>query len=711
METENLRILDFIGRSGVQFYVPIYQRDYDWEESHCTVLFDDIVSVLQKKEKEGQDVTHFMGVIVCKKHDNGSKITVIDGQQRLITIMLLLRAIYERTDDLTLSDKIEENYLTCILSGETETRNKLKASKLDDIFFDGVIRDRDDQYIYNRLREEFFNGIQVNDNIFDNNINHIISYSHIKSNYECLLKRVKKSGLIPSKIFEGIERLEIVSIELNREHENPQIIFESLNSKGLNLEDADLIKNFFFMGLAPDLQDRLYVEYWERMEQILPSKETNVTFFIKDYLIMRSCQVIKIAINGHKVYDAFRDSFPNLSPDEKEHLLEEMLKYAKYYAWFYNSKCPDENINTKLRYLKDLKCNATYPFLLYIFGAFYDVEEQREELCKSLDVIESYAMRKILHNDGSPTYKTFASMPLRIRRNPTPLSNQIAIDLISRTGINAFKSDGEIRSALGVSDLSNNPYIKWILESLECRENGGHDIPIPIACVDFIMPEEFDQRIVGALGNNAREEHQMLIRKIGNLAPLHEVPPYGFTDADFNIKCNTYQESVYRITQEIAEHQQWGRAEIENRTAKMIDGILDVWRYPNVTLAAAPQPNIIYRFSAYIDVTDVNPFKLWIFNVGYDVNSWQDLCMTLCVTLYKHDENTFRDFTKSFDFGTPRGRRYISDNKSTLTGQGERIANDIYVSINLSANDILHLCRLIVEGYNLNNACQYMLSQ
>ena len=280
----------------MQFYVPIYQRDYDWEESHCTVLFDDIVSVLQKKEKEGQDVTHFMGVIVCKKHDNGSKITVIDGQQRLITIMLLLRAIYERTDDLTLSDKIEENYLTCILSGETETRNKLKASKLDDIFFDGVIRDRDDQYIYNRLREEFFNGIQVSDNIFDNNINHNIGYSHIKSNYECLLKRVKKSGLIPSKIFEGIKRLEIVSIELNREHENPQIIFESLNSKGLNLEDADLIKNFFFMGLAPDLQDRLYVEYWERMEQILPSKETNVTFFIKDYLIMRSCQVIKIAI-------------------------------------------------------------------------------------------------------------------------------------------------------------------------------------------------------------------------------------------------------------------------------------------------------------------------------------------------------------------------------------------------------------------------------
>ena len=702
METKNLRILDFIGRSGVQFYVPIYQRDYDWKESHCMVLFDDIVEVLKL---EGQDVTHFMGVVVCMKHNDGSKITVIDGQQRLITTMLLLRAIYDITEHPILRNEIEENYLTSILSGEDKARNKLKASKLDDIFFDGVIRNRR-QYISNRLREEFFNDVQVNDN---DKVNEFITSSHILRNYEYLLSRVRSSELRPSRIFEGIKRLEIVSIELDCPHENPQIIFESLNSKGLNLEDADLIKNFYFMGLDPDSQDRLYVEYWERMEQTLPSKETNVTSFIKDYLIMRSCQVIKIDINRHNVYDAFRVAFPNLSPDEKERLLEEMLKYAKYYSWFYNLDCPDENINTKLSHLKNLNCNATYPFLLYIFGAFYDVEGQREELCKSLEVIESYAMRKILLNDGTPSYNTFASMPPRIKRNPKPLSNQIAKDLISRTGKNAFKSDDEIRQGLRVLDLRNNPHIEWILKSLECLKDEDRDLP-DIAYIDYIMPKEYDQRIIDVLGENAFADHQRLFRKIGNLAPLHKAPPRGFANADFNIKCNTYSESEYLITQEIAEHQQWGKDEIENRTAEMIDGILDIWRYPNVTPATVPQPYIGYRFSAYVDVTNFNPTKLLIFNVGYDVTSWKDLCIRLCVTLYNRDKETFRDFTRSRDFITPRGKRYISDNEKTLSGKGERIDNGIYVSINLSANDILHLCRLIVEGYNLNDACQYMLS-
>ena len=198
-------MLDFIGRSGVQFYVPIYQKDYDWKESHCMVLFDDIVEVLKL---EGQDVTHFMGVVVCMKHDDGSKITVIDGQQRLITTMLLLRAIYDITEHPILRNEIEENYLTSILSGEDKARNKLKASKLDDIFFDGVIRDRR-QYISNRLREEFFNDVQVNDN---NKVTEFIASSHILRNYEYLLSRVRSSELRPSRIFEGIKRLEIVSI-------------------------------------------------------------------------------------------------------------------------------------------------------------------------------------------------------------------------------------------------------------------------------------------------------------------------------------------------------------------------------------------------------------------------------------------------------------------------------------------------------------------
>ena len=693
MKTSNVRFLDFIREREGIFYIPRYQRDYDWSDEQCDVLFDDIEKVMQHNE---EDVTHFMGIVVYAAFGNGtSKITVVDGQQRLITIMLLLRAIYDTTDDTELKRKIMDSYLTYTLPGDETASNKLKVSNHDNPFFDCIINGRD---FHDRFQIETLEDPSL--------IEGLLASSHVHKNYELLKRRVKKSTLLPRQIFDGIRRLEVVYVELNLPHENPQIIFESLNSKGLDLEDADLIKNFFFMGLDPDVQESLYVKYWDELERILPNE---VTVFIKDYLIMKNCKVIKRTANGHEVYKVFKDSFPNLSPEEKETLLKELIKYANYYAWFYDPHSPNEEINARLKDLMDLKCMGAYPFLLYIFGEYYSEEkEDQDELCKSLDVIESYAMRRMLCNLGPVTYSVFSAMSLRIMRNLPPLSNQIAVDLYYRIGRNAFPEDEIVKtSILYYREIGRFPYIDKILKRLE-RLNGNQDIPLNMY-IDYIMPRVYDDRIRVALGRDDPVAHSRLCQMIGNLTPMHDKPINGFSEADFNIKCNTYRESEYAITREIAEHEQWGEKEIVQRSEEMIEGILRIWSYPEVN-RLQPPIHATNRFSSYVDVTDTTPHHLSISNNGFNVASWDELYVTLCKRMCRRDPDIFRRLCNSFDFMTLNGNYYISDNPKKLAGRRkERIGNNIFVSTGMSANDFLHLCRLIVGAYSLDDQITYTL--
>lgn len=259
MKADNLSLLEFIGSSKRTFRIPVYQRNYDWKRPECTTLFRDIESIARDPER----VSHFLGTIVYvdgESSANFREFIVIDGQQRLTSIMLLLKAISDLVEGEELRQEIRESYLINRFSPE-ELRIKLKPMKSDSMNFQKLI---DDQM--SEMEE-----------------------SQILLNYNLFMDLIRESDLSAKEIFQGVQKLEIVYIQLAKESENPQLIFESLNSTGLDLTQADLIRNFLLMGQEYSKQEKLYNSYWVKLEEMLP--DAMISDFVRDYLTLKTAAI------------------------------------------------------------------------------------------------------------------------------------------------------------------------------------------------------------------------------------------------------------------------------------------------------------------------------------------------------------------------------------------------------------------------------------
>jgi uncharacterized protein with ParB-like and HNH nuclease domain len=252
------KLIKFMDGASKRFIIPVYQRNYDWHTDHCNQLFDDLVKVIRRNRK-----SHFFGSIVSVQNENGNmeEYLIIDGQQRLTTVSLLLLAIYhllpERksiSQDPQLTEKILKKYLIDEYEPD-EKRIKLKPIKNDQRAF-GILFEKDED--------------QIPD-------------SNLTINYKYFYNRIRREELSIDELFEAICKLEIINISLNHE-DNPQLIFESLNSTGLDLSEGDKIRNYVLMGLPNDLQEKYYEKYWNRIENYT---DYDVSVFIRDYLSIK----------------------------------------------------------------------------------------------------------------------------------------------------------------------------------------------------------------------------------------------------------------------------------------------------------------------------------------------------------------------------------------------------------------------------------------
>lgn len=361
MKADNLNFLEFIGTGKRTFCIPVYQRNYDWKRLQCIKLFKDIENVATNEKSKN----HFLGTLVYIEGDstaNFRQFIVIDGQQRLTSVMLLLKAILDSTDNEELKSDIKESYLINRFSPEP-FKIKLKPMKADFVNFEKLINDR-----VSEMEE-----------------------TQIKLNYDLFMELIRETNLTPDKIYEGVQKLEIVYIQLDRGRENPQLIFESLNSTGLDLTQADLIRNYLLMGQEYDVQEKLYSNYWVELEKMLPN--AIISEFIRDYLTLKTGSIP----NKDKVYDEFKYYYNRLENYDAEGFLYELKMYGTYYSWFKYCNSPSEEINERLSKLQKLRSTTVYPFLLNIFEDMYMYHSIDETmLCKTLDVVLSYVMRRLL---------------------------------------------------------------------------------------------------------------------------------------------------------------------------------------------------------------------------------------------------------------------------------------------------------------------------
>jgi uncharacterized protein with ParB-like and HNH nuclease domain len=674
MKADSVPILEFIGASKRTFCIPVYQRNYDWKKTQCTTLFNDIETIAAEDRRD----SHFLGTIVYVESESNATFRtfiVIDGQQRLTTIMILLKAIVDLTEDKNLREDIIESYLTNRRCDEN-LRIKLKPMKSDAKNYEMLINDQISE---------------MND-------------SQIFDNYRLFRELISDSLLSPEQLYKGIEKLEIVYIQLNQDRENPQLIFESLNSTGLDLTQADLIRNYLLMGQEYRAQEELYNKYWIKLENILP--DVMISEFIRDYLTLKTGSIP----NQNAVYSAFKKYYTGLQENNTEAFLIELTKYGEYYSSFKYCNGSNPTINQKLAHFQKLKSTTVYPFLLYVFEQCYMKQVIDEAMVvKTMDVLLSYVMRRLLcEMPTNALNKVFSGLAREVEKNNSGEFDEKVINILAgKSGKTIFPNDATLRDRMLSRDSYKFPHIKFVLEQIECKQS-KETVEFENLTVEHIMPQTLSAKWRVDLGKRAQETYDKYVHNIGNLT----LTGYNseLSNDPFDIKRKQYQNSNVCITKRISEYEHWNEAEIIERANYLIDEINKIWKCPEMINNAKFETDIRTEFDIMdeLDVTGRTPVELEVCGEIFSINSWRAFLQNLCAALYEYDPQVFRSLVNHSDF-KGRSRKIIDDNASNLRTP-LKIADNLFIEMNLSANDVLNYSKMIVDKFEgMDEACSYKL--
>ena len=423
MKAEAKKILDFIAGGTFQFIIPVYQRMYSWDIKHCKQLLDDIIKVGSSKSH-----AHFIGSIVYVAdgvYEANNSLLVIDGQQRLTTITLLLVALRDFLGKKEIlgkfsSKKIHNRYLVNRDEiGEKQYKLLLSENDKDTLI---ALVDKN-----KTLPKEPSKKIQDNFAFFENEI------AKLQDNDEAL-----------ETLCKGIEKLMIVYVSLERDKDNPQLIFESMNSTGKDLSQADLIRNYILMGLEPKSQTRLYEKYWYAMEQDFGQENYERMFnaFVRHYLTIKTGDIPNI----NKVYESFKEYHQDNNIEIKI-LLQDMKKYCEYFCAIALKKEQDCELKNAFCNLLELQNDTTYPLLLTLYEDYATDKLSKDDFKEIVSLIESYIFRRaICEIPTNSLNKTFASFAKFIDKN-TYLQSVKAHFLLLKS-YTRFPSNEEFKNAL-----------------------------------------------------------------------------------------------------------------------------------------------------------------------------------------------------------------------------------------------------------------------
>lgn len=676
MKADNINLLEFISASKRTFKIPVYQRNYDWKKIQCLTLFRDIEKIAKDKNRS----IHFLGTMVYIQGEDTAtfrEFIVIDGQQRLTSIMLLLKALKDVIDDIDTKEDIYESFLINKRAPE-EYRIKLKPMKQD----------------YN-IYKEIING-DIDE----------LPESAILSNYKYFLELINSSSLTPKEIYMGIQKLEIVYIQLSRENENPQLIFESLNSTGLDLTQADLIRNYLLMGEEYSKQEELYSNYWVKIENLLP--DMIISDFIRDYLTLKTGTIP----NKDKVYINFKEYYQGLNNYDVEGLLEELKTYGQYYSWFKYCNCSDDDINSRLLELQKLKSTVVYPFLLSIFEDCYLYKNiSNEELKLALDVVISYVLRRLICDlPTNALNKVFASLAKEITKDKykdLDLSKKLSIVLINKKGKVAFPNNVLLKESFINKDFYHFKQGRFILEKIELNKS-KEKVKLEGTTIEHVMPQILTPKWQVDLGKKYKDIHETNINKIGNLT----LTGYNseLSNKSFSEKKEFLINSNINLNRDFSSYDIWNEISIEKRGNSLFESAIEIWRYPLIEERYISNDIDTGEFEIMddVDVTGRSPYEIQVCGSKYSINSWREFFTCICTVMHEYDSQIFKTLIKHNDF-KGRKKRIITDDSSNLIKPAE-IAEGIYIEKNLSANDALNYSKLVVEKYEgMENEITYKI--
>jgi uncharacterized protein with ParB-like and HNH nuclease domain len=579
MKANETKVEDFLSSNKTQFVIPVYQRNYDWSTSQCKQLLDDILEVGTSSKMNA----HFIGSVVYVHDDvyTSSRIkelTVIDGQQRLTTLTLIYLALYRlaiEIGDKGLEAEISETYLTNKFAPEEE---KLKLRPTEN-------NDKAIKYLLRSDKDEEFS-----------------DFSKVIDNFNYFKGRITEENL--EFVLKGLSKLMFVEISLDREKDDPQRIFESLNSTGLELSQADLIRNYILMGLNRRDQNNIYNNYWEIIEKLAKDETLNtskVSDFIRDYLTLVNNKIP----NKSKVYLEFKAKFPTTDLQELETNLSPIKSLVKFYNKLLNPKNEsDKDIRLQLEYINRLEINVAYPFLMKVYEDYSENVIDKPTFIKVLDFIQSFTWRRFIV--GLPTNalnKIFMVLYDKVDKNEYLLSLQK--ELLKKSGSQRFPKNKEVIESLKLKDVYNikSKNRTYLLERLENFENnepviieGNTDITI-----EHIFPQNPDPKWKVDLGN---DEYNLIketyLNTIGNLTLSGNNGKLG--NKPFLIKRDLekagYKDSRLWLNKYLSIAKKWDKAEIERRFDLLSERFLKIWQMPAIEMEERDENNEVNIFEA-----------------------------------------------------------------------------------------------------------------
>jgi uncharacterized protein with ParB-like and HNH nuclease domain/predicted transport protein len=552
MKATSANLLSVI-KGPKQFVIPIYQRTYSWQLSQCKQLFHDILKAGNNKTSSG----HFVGSVVYFQESiynttDVPQLLIIDGQQRVTTACLMI---------LALSNFLKNNNI------EIETN----ASKLRNYYL--LNADEDDELRYKLLltrkdKETYIN--LLNDHPLPDK-----QSQRIIENYQYFVSSINIENAVV--VYNGLMKLFVVDVTLEKEKDNPQLIFESMNSTGLDLSQADLIRNYILMGQEIKIQTLLYEKYWFPMEQNYGNDYVAYfDRFMRDFLSVKT----GIIPNISSVYNNFKNYTNGLLIED---IIAELTEFAAFYANMALHKEKDSELLFAFKNLSVLRMDVAYPFLLAVYNDYSKQVISKENFLRILQLVESYIFRRAIC--GIPTNslnKTFLTLYKLINKSVYIESLASAMQLFG--GYKRFPADNEFIRELKIKDIYNFRSKSYLLSKVE-NYRRKEWVTIGEYTVEHIMPQNENLNIEWQqmLGENWKEIQNTYLHTLGNLT----LTCYNseLSDRPFGQKKSInggFNNSPLNLNSYLRTANEWNQNHIQQRAEQLARTACFIWQHPNV---------------------------------------------------------------------------------------------------------------------------------
>ena len=573
-----------------QFLIPVYQRYYSWDLEQCRRLWNDIVD-MQKNEKVGHFVGSIVNIAEQAMPTGVQKYMIIDGQQRMTTLTLLL---------LALRDYAIKN----------PADNTINARRIDNMLLKNEYEIGDERYkllLTETDRDILMKMVEEKPIAED-------TKSRLLDNYRFFVGKIADKELLPAEIYESIGKLQIVNITLDRNVDDAQAIFESLNSTGKELSESDLIRNYVLMGLEPAEQTYVYEHLWRPMELLFvyETQGSVMDRFFRDYLTMKLTRIPKQG----RVYEEFKLYHLNCEFGTIRELCQDLLTYSKYYTDIVFKRSSNPALKSLYEDIIDLRMEVSYPFLLKVHNDFAEHVISQDELLQIIRFCISYVFRRSICNiPPNSLNKTFATLRNEIRSDD--YLNSIKAFFVLQDGYKEFPNDDRFTTAFMTRDIYNMRSRNFILKQLENFENKA-PVRIENYTIEHIMPQNrnLSPEWQEMLGPNWQEVQKTYLHTIGNLT----LTSYNseMSDHSFPTKIDMeggFKESALRLNSFVIKQSKWTEETIKQRACILANKAKQIWPFPVITDAElAPyrveeKPTERYSLATY----DTNAFTKILF--------------------------------------------------------------------------------------------------